>query len=103
MKRTILAALAALLLPSLATAEPNRMVPRSTNVTKLQNQYFDSRRVHDMATLGNGQSARSAGDVAGPGNHSRVDNSVKGPMNDRDPGNHHSEDVPQSAAPPPAR
>ena len=107
MRRTLLGAvaLAALLAPSLATAKVAPMNPDrpGADIPLPQRQYQNQFDATDSAALGNGINGRSNGDVAGPGDHVRIDNSSKGPMDDRDPGNPYSEDVPRSANPRPLR
>jgi hypothetical protein len=104
MRRIILAAVAALLVPSLAPAKENSELPtRPATGLAQQRQHNDPFRAIDNASLGNGMNNRSNGDVAGPGKHARIDDSSKGPMDDLHPGNPFSEDVPRSANPRPVR
>jgi hypothetical protein len=87
--------------PTLAFAEHNTTLPSNIG----QRPVEAARPLPTPSavnTLGNGNNGRSNGDVTGPGDHSRVDTSVNGPLDDRTPGDiNHSDDVPQSAHPKP--
>lgn len=91
---------AALTLPALAYAKPNATVPlQMQNAGAHSPQFLNT---VNSPEIGNGNNSRSNGDVTGPGRNARVDTSTRGPLNDRQPGNTNSEDVPGSVHPKPA-
>jgi hypothetical protein len=104
-------ATALLSLPAIAMAKQQvwtpRQVPTNSSINQttmplhpIQGDRLTNGGPNTLSTVGTANNTLSPGNVTGPGTKARIDTSVKGPLNDINPGGQPSEDTSQAAHPP---